>query len=127
MPVADVGVANKTPLGGYCCASSSVMLLVSTPSLPAIVSAISFRGMPRSPAPCKVEPAGGAALRVGDAEPLGRDIVHTVTNPIEKLTGAIHVYGGDFFAVARSEWDPETLSELPYDMQRVLQMLGDQS
>src|SRR5439155_9465236 len=25
---------------------------------------------------------------------------------LARLTGAIHVYGGDFFAVARSEWDP---------------------
>ena len=33
--------------------------------------------------------------------------------PIPRLTGAIHVYGGDFFAVARSEWDAETLLEAP--------------
>ena len=63
----------------------------------------------------RVEAAGARSLRVGDAEPLGRDIVHSVTNPIGKLTGAIHVYGGDFFAVQRSEWDPETLVERPYD------------
>jgi hypothetical protein len=37
--------------------------------------------------------------------------VHSVTNPIPRLTGAIFVYGGDFFSVARSEWDPETLVE----------------
>ena len=40
-----------------------------------------------------------------------RDIIHSVTNPIPRLTGAIHVYGGDFFAIERSEWDPETLVE----------------
>ena len=28
-----------------------------------------------------------------------------------RLTGAIHIYGGDFFAAERSEWDPETLKE----------------
>jgi hypothetical protein len=33
-----------------------------------------------------------------------------VTNPIPRLTGAIHVYAGDFFAAERSEWDPETLA-----------------
>jgi len=32
---------------------------------------------------------------------LGRYIIHTVTNPLARLTGAIHVYGGDFYAVAR--------------------------
>ena len=45
--------------------------------------------------------------------PLGQDIIHSVTNPIPRLTGAIHVYGGDFFAIERSEWDPETLAEGP--------------
>ncbi len=59
----------------------------------------------------KVEAAGARALSVGDAEPLGRDIIHSVTNPIPRLTGAIHVYGGDFFGVPRSEWDAETLLE----------------
>ena len=34
---------------------------------------------------------------------------------MRKLSGAIHVYGGDFFAVHRSEWDPENLSEQTYD------------
>jgi hypothetical protein len=42
-----------------------------------------------------------------------------VTNPIPRLSGAIHVYGGDFFAVERSEWDPESLTEQSYDMERV--------
>ena len=30
-----------------------------------------------------------------------------MTNPIARWTGAIHVYGADFFRVPRSEWDPE--------------------
>jgi len=33
-----------------------------------------------------------------DAEPLGTDIIHSVINPINKLTGAIHIYGGDFLS-----------------------------
>ncbi|HEX5319517.1 MAG TPA: hypothetical protein VFW46_10180 [Stellaceae bacterium] len=63
----------------------------------------------------RVEAAGARSLSTGDAEPLGRDIVHSVVNPIPRLTGAIHVYRGDFAAIARSEWDPETLLERPYD------------
>jgi predicted metal-dependent enzyme (double-stranded beta helix superfamily) len=59
-------------------------------------------------------------LCVGDAEPLGRNIVHSVTNPIPRLTGAIHVYGGDFFAAERSEWDAETLLEGRYDAERTM-------
>jgi predicted metal-dependent enzyme (double-stranded beta helix superfamily) len=77
------------------------------------------------PESSRVEIAGGRALRVGDAEPLGRDIVHSVTNPITRLTGAIHVYGGDFFAVDRSEWDPETLVERAYDVEKNMRMFHD--
>lgn len=73
----------------------------------------------------KIEAAGASSLRVGDAEPLGRDIVHSVTNPIEKLTGAIHVYGGDFFAVERSEWDPETLIEKRYDIEKNMRLFQE--
>ena len=51
--------------------------------------------------------------------PLGKDIIHSVTNPIQKLTGAIHIYGGDFFEAERSEWDAERLTEHPYDMAKV--------
>ena len=45
-----------------------------------------------------------------------------MTNPIPRLTGAIHVYGGDFFAAQRSEWDPESLCEKPYDVEKALRM-----
>jgi predicted metal-dependent enzyme (double-stranded beta helix superfamily) len=73
----------------------------------------------------RVEAAGARSLRVGDAEPLGRDIVHSVTNPIPRLTGAVHVYGGDFFAVQRSEWDAETLTERPYDIEKNMRLFTD--
>jgi predicted metal-dependent enzyme (double-stranded beta helix superfamily) len=68
----------------------------------------------------KLEAVGAKALCAGDAEPLGRNIIHSVTNPIPRLTAAIHVYGGDFFAADRSEWDPETLNEQKWDPNRVV-------
>lgn len=68
----------------------------------------------------RVEAAGARALSVRDAEPLGRDIIHSVINPIPRLTGAIHVYGGDFFAAERSEWDPESLLEGRFDSERAV-------
>ena len=68
----------------------------------------------------RLEAAGAKALSTGDAETLGHNIIHSVTNPIGRLTGAIHVYGGDFFGVPRSEWDPETLQEGPWDNERTL-------
>jgi predicted metal-dependent enzyme (double-stranded beta helix superfamily) len=79
----------------------------------------------RGPGSSKIEAVGACSLRVGDAEPLGRDIVHSVTNPIEKLTGAIHLYGGDFFAVTRSEWDPETRMERAYDIDKNLRLFRE--
>jgi predicted metal-dependent enzyme (double-stranded beta helix superfamily) len=69
----------------------------------------------------KVEAAGARALCEKDAQPLGRDIIHSVTNPIPRLTGALHVYGGDFFAVPRSEWNAETLLEQPCNGERMAQ------
>ena len=68
----------------------------------------------------KVEAAGAQALSERDTVPLGADIIHSVTNPIPRLTGAIHVYGGDFFGMERSEWDPETLREGRYDPQKAM-------
>ena len=73
----------------------------------------------------RVEAAGAKALCVRDAEPLGHNIIHSVTNPIPRLTGAIHVYGGDFFNVERSEWDPESLLEQPYDTKRTMRRFED--
>jgi predicted metal-dependent enzyme (double-stranded beta helix superfamily) len=69
-----------------------------------------------------IEAAGAKSLGVRNTEPLGHDIIHSVTNPLPRLTGAIHVYGGDFYAVTRSEWDPETLSERPYDREKNMRL-----
>ncbi len=70
----------------------------------------------------RIEAAGAKSLGQRDVERLGRDIIHMVTNPLPRLTGAIHVYGGDFFAASRSEWDPETLLEQPFDMEKNLRL-----
>ena len=85
---------------------------------------IFWRRVPGAP-DGRVEAAGAQALCVGDAEPLGRNIIHSVTNPIPRLTGAIHVYGGDFFAAERSEWDPETLREGRFDAERTMRQFED--
>ena len=76
-------------------------------------------------APAKVTAASAQSLCVGDAVPLGKDIIHSVVNPIAKLSCAIHVYGGDFFHTPRSEWDPETLREQPYDTAKVKRLFEE--
>jgi predicted metal-dependent enzyme (double-stranded beta helix superfamily) len=70
-----------------------------------------------------IEAAGAESLGLKDATTLGRDIIHSVTNPLSKLTGAIHIYGGDFFRVDRSDWDPESHTEQAYDMKKNLRLL----
>ena len=73
----------------------------------------------------RVEAAGAASLRNGDVTVLGRDIIHSVTNPLDKLSYALHVYDGDFLAAeGKSCWDAETLAELPYDGPTVSPMFG---
>jgi predicted metal-dependent enzyme (double-stranded beta helix superfamily) len=69
-----------------------------------------------NPRKFQIEPAGGEALGAGDTTILGRDIIHSVLNPLEKMSGAIHVYDGPFLTTARSMWNAETLVEEPYDV-----------
>jgi predicted metal-dependent enzyme (double-stranded beta helix superfamily) len=73
----------------------------------------------------ELEAAGAESLCRGDVTALGRDIVHSVLNPIPRLTGAIHIYQGDFLAIERSEWDPETLHEGPYDKEKAFRLFEE--
>jgi predicted metal-dependent enzyme (double-stranded beta helix superfamily) len=77
---------------------------------------IFWRRIPSTPN--RVEAAGAKALSERDAVAFGADIIHSVINPIDRLTGAIHIYGGDFFAAARSEWDAMTLDEHRLDREQ---------
>ena len=66
-----------------------------------------------------IEPASGEALGTGDVALLGPDIVHSVVNPLAKISAAIHVYDGPFLTIERSMWDAETLQEAPFDINAV--------
>ena len=72
-----------------------------------------------------IEVSGGSALREGDIGILGERAIHSVTNPSSRYTAAIHVYGGDFFATPRSQWDPDTLVEEPFDVDDVRRVLAE--
>ena len=63
---------------------------------------------------------GSKELNTKDVIPLGKTIIHSVTNPLDQITAAIHVYGGDFFATPRSEWNPTTFEEHPYDVEATM-------
>ena len=63
----------------------------------------------------EIKAYGAEALFEGDVAALADDVVHSVTNPLQRFTGGLHIYGGDFFHTTRSQWDPETLTEEPSD------------
>lgn len=61
----------------------------------------------------KLEANDVRCLFAGDVATLNTQAIHSVTNPLQRFTGGLHIYGGDFFATERSQWDPETLHEEP--------------
>jgi len=67
--------------------------------------------------PGGLEAAGGRELPAGDVLVLGDDVIHSVANSRRDFAVALHVYGGDFFAVERSEWDFDTFTERPRDIE----------
>jgi predicted metal-dependent enzyme (double-stranded beta helix superfamily) len=77
----------------------------------------------RTPAGLAV--AGDRRLDRGDVTLLGKAVIHAVANPLREFTGAIHVYGGDFFNVPRSEWSSPVGEEQPYDVARVRRLFAD--
>ena len=70
------------------------------------------------------EPSG-STIRATEAASVGakevfslpRNAIHSVTNPVERYTAAIHVYGGDLSSASRSQWDPLTLRREPFDVE----------
>ena len=69
--------------------------------------------------------SGGKELRAGDVVLLGKDTIHSVSNPLEKLTAAIHIYGGDFLNEPRSQWGPGPLEERPFDFDVVREQFAE--
>ena len=69
--------------------------------------------------PERIVEAGGKSLRESDVIALGADVIHAVANPERRFPGAIHIYGGDFVNQPRSQWDPDSLQEQPYDLEQV--------
>ena len=63
----------------------------------------------------RIGSCGAKALFEKDVVALPAEAIHSVTNPLNRFTGGIHIYGGDFFARPRSQWDAETLEEKPSD------------
>lgn len=56
-----------------------------------------------------------SVLFPGDVATLPGDAIHSVTNPLERFTAGLHLYGGDFFDMTRAQRNDETLAEEPSD------------
>jgi predicted metal-dependent enzyme (double-stranded beta helix superfamily) len=69
--------------------------------------------------------SGGRRIETGDVVMLGESTIHAVTNPTSTVTGAIHVYGGDFLHRPRSQWGPGDLVERPFDLDGAMQQFHD--
>jgi predicted metal-dependent enzyme (double-stranded beta helix superfamily) len=69
--------------------------------------------------------AGVTTLEEREVAWLDRQVVHAVRNPLSQFTAAIHVYGGDFFAIERSEWDGEARIERRFSIERAMQQFDD--
>jgi predicted metal-dependent enzyme (double-stranded beta helix superfamily) len=80
------------------------------------------RSAPGSPT---LTESGGKEVAVGDVLALGSDAIHAVANPKAHLTGAIHVYGGDFVNEERSQWGPGPEEERPYDMGQLTEAFAE--
>jgi predicted metal-dependent enzyme (double-stranded beta helix superfamily) len=72
-----------------------------------------------------LESVGGKQLPAGDVLVLGDDVIHSVANSRREFAVALHVYGGDFFSVERSEWDFETYTERPRDFAGTRQLFEE--
>ena len=79
-------------------------------------------GRPSSLAPSQAQASVGISFRY---LPIDLDPSTDLTYPHHdgtggRLSGALHVYGGDFFAMERSEWEPETHVEGRDDAQKTM-------
>jgi predicted metal-dependent enzyme (double-stranded beta helix superfamily) len=68
-----------------------------------------------------IEETGAKELETGEVLLLGDDAIHSVENSRDRVTAAIHVYGGDFFDEPRSQWGPGPAVEQPFDIDFVNQ------
>ena len=68
---------------------------------------------------------GAVSFTRGEVISMPDDAIQSVANPIDQFTGAIHIYGGDFFARPRSEWDPGTHAEQPWSIEKAKRLFAE--
>lgn len=73
----------------------------------------------------RLEPSGGRDVTAGEVLVLGDDAIHSVANTRREFAVALHVYGGGFFTVDRSEWDFDGRDERPRDHDRTQRLFAE--
>jgi predicted metal-dependent enzyme (double-stranded beta helix superfamily) len=69
-----------------------------------------------------IEPSGsGRVIGEGEVLMMGDDTIHSVRNPSsDRLTSAVHVYGGNLIVAEKSMWCEPDRAEEPFDFFRVI-------
>lgn len=66
----------------------------------------------------QIEAVGATSISTGRRHSLERDAIHSVNNPLDRVTAALHLYGGDLSIQPRTMWDGESLIESPIEHAR---------
>jgi predicted metal-dependent enzyme (double-stranded beta helix superfamily) len=69
----------------------------------------------------RIEESGRHNLSAPEVMELAADIIHGISNPLDRRSYALHVYGGSLANPARSLWNPFTLREEPFQLPAMLQ------
>jgi len=72
-----------------------------------------------------IEATRAASVAAREVFSLPPDGIHSVTNPVEAYTAALHVYGGDLTAVPRSQWNALSLAREPFDLEDARRVLRE--
>ena len=69
-----------------------------------------------------IEPSGsGRVITEGEVLRMGDDTIHSVKNPsTDRLSSALHVYGGNLLAAEKTMWCDPDWTEEPFDLFRVI-------
>jgi predicted metal-dependent enzyme (double-stranded beta helix superfamily) len=71
-----------------------------------------------------LEVTGSRDAEAGDVLMLGSQAIHSVSNPTRQWTAALHVYGGDFFNEARTQWGSIDRPGEPFDAESTRAVLA---
>lgn len=67
-----------------------------------------------------LEKSGGKEYGEGDVVIMGKDVIHSIVNPLQTNNAALHVFAGNEFAVSHSQWNPDTLEEEPFSSEHAM-------